>query len=140
MENTKYVFQHKINSLQNEIKPKDDKIKDLKQQILDMEGELTNNVKLLSDNKSYTEEVKGKLVSTAQELVSEKRKVVIANTNLSKVLKEFENLQNVLQDSKKLKSGVLNICNKVVIKQKYFILYSNMHYFFLFFTVHINRI
>ena len=82
-------------------------------------------MKLLSDNTSHTEEVKAKLVSTIQELVSEKRKVVIAHTNLSKVLKEFEHLQNVLQDSKKLKSGVLNICNKVIFfgkLQKYIII------------------
>ena len=37
MENTKFVFQHKISALQDEIKPKDDKIDLLKQQILDME-------------------------------------------------------------------------------------------------------
>ena len=49
-ENTKFVFQHKINSLQNEIKPKDDKINGLKQQILDMELELTTNVKAIFTN------------------------------------------------------------------------------------------
>ena len=44
-ENAKFVFQHKIKVLQDEIKPKEENIADLKLQILDMERELTRSLK-----------------------------------------------------------------------------------------------
>ena len=114
MENTKYVFEHKIKTLQEEIKPKEDKINGLKQQILDMEGELTSNVKNQSEITAQTEELKGKLTTALQDLTGEKRKVHLAAAQNAKFLKEFELLQQVLQDSKKLKEGVLNLYNKVM--------------------------
>ena len=113
MENTKFVFEHKIKTLQDEIKPKDDKINGLKQQILDMEGELTNNVKDQTEISAHTEEIKAKLTASLQELNSEKRKVHLAQAQNYKFLKEFEMLQPVLQDSKRLKDGVLSFYNKV---------------------------
>ena len=114
MENTKYVFEHKIKTLQEEIKPKEEKINGLKQQILDMEGELTSNVKNQSEITAQTEELKGKLTTALQDLTGEKRKVHLAAAQNAKFLKEFELLQQVLQDSKKLKEGVLNLYNKVM--------------------------
>ena len=114
MENTKYVFQHRIKTLQEEIKPKEEKISGLKQQILDMEGELTSNVKNQSEITAQTEELRGKLTTALQDLTGEKRKVHLAAAQNGKFLKEFELLQPVLQDSKKLKEGVLNLYNKVL--------------------------
>ena len=58
MENSKYVFQHKIIVLQIEIRTKEEKIDDMKQQILDMERELTKSVKQQSDNAAQIDEVK----------------------------------------------------------------------------------
>ena len=113
IENTKFVFQHKIASLQEEIKPKESKIHNLHQQILDMEVELTHNVKQLSDNSTHTEEVKAKLANTLTDLTLEKRKVNLAQANMVKIIKELELLQSRLQDSKKLKEVALNLCNKV---------------------------
>ena len=114
MENTKYVFEHKIKTLQEEIKPKEDKMTSLKQQILDMEGELTSNVKNQSEITAQTEELKGKLNTALQDLTVERRKVHLAVAQNAKFLKEFELLQSVLQDPKKLKEGVLNLYNKVM--------------------------
>lgn len=103
MENSKYVFQHKIMVLQEEIKPKEEKIDDMKQQILDMERELTKSVKEQSDNAAQIDEVKGKLSTACQDLVYEKRKVSQTQSSLSKILKELEFMQPMIQDTKKLK-------------------------------------
>ena len=61
--------------LQEEIKPKEEKIDDMKQQILDMERELTKSVKEQSDNAAQIDEVKGKLSTACQDIVYEKCKV-----------------------------------------------------------------
>lgn len=114
MENAKYVFQHKIMVLQEEIKPKEEKIDDMKQQILDMERELTKSVKEQSDNAAQIDEVKGKLSTASQDLVHEKRKVSQTQSSLSKILKELEFMQPMIQDTKKLKEAATTLCNKYV--------------------------
>ena len=100
--------------LPEEIKPKEEKIDDMKQQILDMERELTKSVKQQSDNAAQIDEVKGKLSTACQDLVYEKRKVSQTQSSLSKILKELEFMQPVVQDTKKLKEMATTICNKYV--------------------------
>ena len=70
-------------------------------------------MKELSDNTAHTEEVKAKLSTALADLITERRKVGVANSNLVKVVKEIEEMQDKLQDSKKLKVAALNLCNKV---------------------------
>ena len=60
-----------------------------------------------------TEDIKAKLSASLQELAMEKRKVNLSQANVIRILKELELLQSVLQDSKKLKEAVMNLCNKV---------------------------
>ena len=78
-----------------------------------VQAELTNNVKDLSDNAAHTEEVKGKLVTALADLANERRKVTAAHSNMIRVVKDIEDMQTKLQDSKKLKVAALNLCNKV---------------------------
>ena len=77
------------------------------------QAELTHNVKDLSDNTAHTEEVKGKLVTALADLANERRKVTAAHSNMIKVVKDIEDMQTKLQDSKKLKMAALNLSNKV---------------------------
>ena len=70
-------------------------------------------MKDLSDNETHTEEVKGKLVTALADLASERRKVTVSHSNTIKVVKDIEDMQAKMQDSKKLKVAALNLCNKV---------------------------
>ena len=47
----------------------------------------------------------------------------MAQAQMSKFIKDYELLQHVLQDSKKLKEGVLNFYNKVGLHSLYFMLH-----------------
>ena len=51
-------------------------------------------MKELSDNTAHTEEVKGKLSTALADLITERRKVGVANSNLVKVVKEIEEMQD----------------------------------------------
>ena len=73
-------------------------------------------MKDLSDNEAHTEEVKGKLVTALADLSNERRKVTVSHSNMIKVVKDIEDMQTKLQDSKKLKVAALNLCNKVCIE------------------------
>ena len=73
-------------------------------------------MKDLSDNEAHTEEVKGKLVTALADLSNERRKVTVSHSNMIKVVKDIEDMQAKLQDSKKLKVAALNLCNKVCIE------------------------
>ena len=85
-----------------------------RQILYEMERELIKSVKEQSDNVAQIDEFKAKLSTACQNLVYEKRKVGQAQSSLSKVLKDLEFLQPVLQDTKKLKETAGNICNKYV--------------------------
>ena len=76
--------------------------------------ELTKSVKEQSDNAAQIDEVKGKLSTACQDLVYEKRKVSQTQSSLSKILKELEFMQPMIQDTKKLKEMATTICNKYV--------------------------
>ena len=53
----------------------------------------------------------------------EHKKKDMAQAQMSKFIKDYELLQHVLQDSKKLKEGVLNFYNKVGLHSLYFMLH-----------------
>ena len=78
-------------------------------------------MKDLSDNEAHTEEVKGKLVTALADLSNERRKVTVSHSNMIKVVKDIEDMQTKLQDSKKLKVAALNLCNKVCTLIRFYI-------------------
>ena len=75
MDKYRFVLNHKIQLLENEIQPKDRKIGEMKQQILAMEEELTAVVKDQAEFNVLMTDSKAKLLSANQEVVVERRKV-----------------------------------------------------------------
>ena len=72
---SRFVLNHKITVLQDEIKPKEEEIVMKTQQILDMEEELTKSVKTHNENKAIIDDIRSKLSATGSELVAGRRKV-----------------------------------------------------------------
>ena len=67
---------------------------------------------MLSSSRSARIYVSDALAALA-DLASERRKVTVSHSNTIKVVKDIEDMQAKMQDSKKLKVAALNLCNKV---------------------------
>ena len=112
MEKHSFVLNHKIKLLEDEILPKENKISEMKSQILAMEEELTAVVKDQAEFKVQMSEAKSKLSNAVQEVTIERRKVLQQTSQISKVQKEIQSLQPMLQDPKKLKDAASGLCSK----------------------------
>jgi len=112
MEKHSFVLNHKIKLLEDEIQPKENKIAEMKNQILAMEEELTAVVKDQAEFNVQMNEAKSKLANATQEVTFEKRKVIQQISQISRLQKEIQGLQSVLQDPKKLRDAASSLCNK----------------------------
>ena len=74
MEKNRFVLEHKIENLKQQILPKDDLIRDLRSQIDAMEDELNSVTKTQAELELNIDENRAKLSATFQDLAAERKK------------------------------------------------------------------
>ena len=108
----RFVLEHKIEELRQQILPKDEMIMDLRSQIDAMEDELNAVTRSQSELATQLEDVHGKLTGTAQDLSSERKRASKQAIQQMRIQKDLAGLVNILQDAKSLKETVGNICKR----------------------------
>ena len=114
LEKNRFVLEHKIENLKQQILPKDDLIRDLRSQIDAMEDELNAVTRTQADLEVTIDETKSKLTTTSQELVVERKRASNLTVLQARLFKDFNELSNVSQDAKSLREAVANMCKKYI--------------------------
>ncbi len=96
-EKNRFVLEHKIEDLKNQILPKDELIMDLRSQIDAMEDELNAVTKTQAELQLNVDEAKSKLQGTTAELNLERKKASKMSMVQSRLYKEFSELTLILQ-------------------------------------------
>lgn len=112
LDKNRFVLEHKIEDLRQQILPKDELIIDLRSQIDAMEDELNAVTRTQADLEVAVDEARTKLASTVQELATERKQASKLNVLQSRLYKDLGGLVNILQDAKALKEAVTSICKK----------------------------
>ena len=112
LDKNRFVLEHKIEELRQQILPKDDMIIDLRSQIDAMEDELNAVTRSQTELAIQLDDTKAKLITTSAELASERKKGSKQFHQFSRLQKDLGCLVNILQDAKALKIAVSNICKK----------------------------
>ena len=114
LEKNRFVLEHKIENLKQQILPKDDLIRDLRGQIDAMEDELNAVTRTQADLEVTIDETKTKLTSTSQELMTERKRASNLTVLQARLFKDINILSNVSQDAKSLREAVANMCKKYI--------------------------
>ena len=114
LEKNRFVLEHKIENLKQQILPKDDLIRDLRGQIDAMEDELNAVTRTQADLEVTIDETKTKLTSTSQELMIERKRASNLTVLQARLFKDINILSNVSQDAKSLREAVANMCKKYI--------------------------
>ena len=106
MEKNRFVLEHKIENLKQQILPKDDLIRDLRSQIDAMEDELNSVTKIQAELEVTIDETKTKLSSATQELSQERKRA----SNMSVVqFRLFKGPVHVIYTGRRMLKLVLNV-------------------------------
>ena len=114
LEKNRFVLEHKIENLKQQILPKDDLIRDLRSQIDAMEDELNSVTKIQAELEVTIDETKTKLSSATQELSQERKRASNMSVVQFRLFKDMNELSEILQDGKRLKDSVGSMCKKYI--------------------------
>ena len=114
LEKNRFVLEHKIENLKQQILPKDDLIRDLRSQIDAMEDELNSVTKIQAELEVTIDETKTKLTAATQELSQERKKASNMSVVQFRLFKDMNELSNILVDGKALKDAVGAMCKKYI--------------------------
>ena len=106
LEKNRFVLEHKIENLKQQILPKDDLIRDLRSQIDAMEDELNSVTKIQAELEVTIDETKTKLSTATQELSQERKRA----SNMSVVqFRLFKGPVHVIWTGRRMLKLVLNV-------------------------------
>ena len=106
LEKNRFVLEHKIENLKQQILPKDELIEDLKSQINAMEDELNTVTKTQAELQLTIDDTRAKYTIATQELGQERKKASTLSILQARLFKDLTELNNVtLQDARTLRDA-----------------------------------
>ncbi|XP_033229090.1 cilia- and flagella-associated protein 57 [Belonocnema kinseyi] len=112
LEKFKFVLEHKINELRNQIEPKDKEVKELKEKIRDMETELVNLHKVNVNLELQYHGLEEKLGTAKREFQAEVQKNKKSQMLLKKMHIDVFDAAGLVQEPRALKTAVMNLYHK----------------------------